>query len=54
MEHHEFANLALRSVLGPRQYQAAMSVGTTMRQEDVVNEAADLLREFGSHAQDGL
>jgi hypothetical protein len=38
----------LRSALGPRHYETAMNAGAQMRQEDAVNEAADLLREFGA------
>lgn len=42
--------LSIRSALGPRQYEAATNAGAQMRQEDVVNEAADQLREFGGSA----
>jgi hypothetical protein len=50
IRHNEMANSALRSALGPRQYDAATNAGAQMRQEDAVNEAADLLREFGAGA----
>jgi len=49
IRHNEFANAALRSALGASRYEAAMSAGAQMRQEDVVNEAAALLREFGAN-----
>jgi hypothetical protein len=48
--HNEFANSALRTALGIQQYEAATRLGAQMRQEDVINEAADLLREFGGGA----
>jgi predicted ATPase/DNA-binding winged helix-turn-helix (wHTH) protein len=54
IRHNEFVNSALRSALGIRQYEAATRVGAHMRQEDVVNEAADLLREFAGSAHDIL
>jgi predicted ATPase/DNA-binding winged helix-turn-helix (wHTH) protein len=55
IRHNEFANSALRSALGARQYEAATNAGAQMRQEDAVNEAADLLREFGGSAvENGL
>jgi predicted ATPase/DNA-binding winged helix-turn-helix (wHTH) protein len=54
IRHNELAHSALRSALGPRQYEAALSAGAQMRQEDVVNEAADLLREFGAGANAAL
>jgi predicted ATPase/DNA-binding winged helix-turn-helix (wHTH) protein len=50
IRHNESANAALRSALGMHQYEAAMSAGARMRQEDVVNEAAALLRELGAGA----
>jgi non-specific serine/threonine protein kinase len=50
VRHNELANSALRSALGPQQYEAATTAGVQMRQEDAVNEAADLLREFGGGA----
>jgi hypothetical protein len=49
IRHNEFANAALRSALGASRYEAAVSAGVQMRQEDVVNEAAALLREFGAN-----
>jgi predicted ATPase/DNA-binding winged helix-turn-helix (wHTH) protein len=48
--HHEFADQALRSALGSVAYEAAMNEGTKMREEDVMNEAAHQLREFGELA----
>ena len=53
-QHNEFANSALRSALGPREYEAATSLGAQTRQEDAVNEAADLLRAFSGGAGDCL
>jgi hypothetical protein len=49
-QHNEFANAALRTALGIRRYDAAVSAGAEMRQEDVVNEAAGLLCAFGAGA----
>jgi predicted ATPase/DNA-binding winged helix-turn-helix (wHTH) protein len=46
IRHNESANSVLQSALGLHQYEAATSLGAQMRQEDAVNEAADLLREF--------
>jgi predicted ATPase/DNA-binding winged helix-turn-helix (wHTH) protein len=54
IRHNEFASSALRLALGPRQYEALAGAGAQMRQEDVVNEAADLLWEFGGDASGGL
>jgi non-specific serine/threonine protein kinase len=48
IQHNEYAHSALRSALGPREYEAATTAGAQMRQEDAVNEAAELLREFGA------
>ena len=47
--HNESANAALRSALGVGRYVAAVTAGSRMRQEDVVNEAAALLREFAAN-----
>jgi non-specific serine/threonine protein kinase len=52
--HNEFANSSLRSTLGPQRYQALVSAGAQMRQEDVVNEAVDLLWQFGGDANGSL
>jgi predicted ATPase/DNA-binding winged helix-turn-helix (wHTH) protein len=49
-QHNEFANAALRTALGIRRHDAAVSAGAGMRQEDVVNEAAGLLCAFGAGA----
>jgi predicted ATPase/DNA-binding winged helix-turn-helix (wHTH) protein len=46
--HNEEANAALRSSLGRPHYEAAIGEGARMRQEDVVNEAAALLRKFSA------
>ena len=52
IRHNEFANTALRSAIGVGRYEAAVSAGARMREEDVVNEAATLLREFAASAGD--
>jgi predicted ATPase/DNA-binding winged helix-turn-helix (wHTH) protein len=52
VRHNEFANTALRSAVGVGRYEAAVNAGARMREEDVVNEAATLLREFGASAGD--
>ena len=54
IRHNELANSALRSALGPQQYEAATNAGAQMRQEDAVNEAADLLRGFAGNANASL
>lgn len=46
--HNEQANAAARSALGPRQYEEASAEGARMRQEDVVNQAAESLGEFSA------
>jgi UDP:flavonoid glycosyltransferase YjiC (YdhE family) len=46
--HNEDANAALRSSLDRQSYEAAISAGARMREEDIVNEAAQLLREFSA------
>jgi predicted ATPase/DNA-binding winged helix-turn-helix (wHTH) protein len=47
-QHNEIANAALRSALGKQQFEAATTAGARMREEDVVNEAAALLRVFAA------
>ena len=47
-QHHEAAQASVRAVLGPQLYAAAIGTGARMRTEDVVNDAAALLREFGA------
>jgi predicted ATPase/DNA-binding winged helix-turn-helix (wHTH) protein len=47
-QHNESAHAALRSMLGPSKYEEALSTGTRARAEDVVNEAAALLRQFAA------
>lgn len=54
IRHNELANAALRSTLGQQQYEVLASAGAQMRQEDVVNEAADLLWGFGGDVNDIL
>jgi predicted ATPase/DNA-binding winged helix-turn-helix (wHTH) protein len=46
--HNESANTRLRSTLGPNRYEALVSAGARMRAEDVINEAAEHLRQFGA------
>ena len=46
--HNESANARLRSTLGLKRYEALVSAGARMRAEDVINEAAELLRQFGA------
>jgi non-specific serine/threonine protein kinase len=46
--HNEEANTSLRAALGRQHYEAAFGEGARMRQEDVLNEAAELLREFSA------
>lgn len=48
VRHNEIANAALRCAQGEAQYEAAVSAGARMREEDAVNEAALLLREFAA------
>ncbi len=48
LQHNEAAHTVLRAVLGPEQYAAAISLGAGMRTDDVVNEAAAMLREFAA------
>jgi non-specific serine/threonine protein kinase len=49
-QHNESAHAALCSALGPARYEEALNIGTRMRAEDVVNEAATLLRQFAQSA----
>jgi tetratricopeptide (TPR) repeat protein len=46
--HNESARAALRSALGLARYEEAVTAGARMRAEDVVNEAAGLLQQFGA------
>jgi predicted ATPase/DNA-binding winged helix-turn-helix (wHTH) protein len=46
--HNESANAQLRSALGLSRYEALVGAGARMRTEDVINEAAEQLRQFGS------
>ncbi len=46
--HNDEAHAALRSSLGRQHYEAAIRSGAQMREEDIVNEAAALLREFSA------
>jgi hypothetical protein len=49
--HNEEANAELRSLLGQQRYEAAIREGVRMRQEDVVNQATELLGEFSAAAR---
>jgi len=46
--HNESANARLRSTLGLNRYEALIGAGARMHAEDVVNEAAERLRQFGA------
>jgi predicted ATPase/DNA-binding winged helix-turn-helix (wHTH) protein len=46
--HNESANAGLRSTLGLNRYEALVSAGARMRAEDVINEAAVRLWQFGT------
>ncbi|HWG70133.1 MAG TPA: winged helix-turn-helix domain-containing protein [Steroidobacteraceae bacterium] len=46
--HNESARARLRSALGPNRYDALVRAGARMRAEDVINEAAEYLRQFGA------
>jgi hypothetical protein len=46
--HNESAGTLLRSTLGRNRYEALVSAGARMRAEDVINEAAERLRQFGA------
>jgi predicted ATPase/DNA-binding winged helix-turn-helix (wHTH) protein len=48
--HNESAGARLRSTLGPDRYETLVSAGARMRTEDVINEAAEQLRQFGATA----
>ena len=48
--HNESAAARLRSTLGPDRYETLVSAGARMRTEDVINEAAEQLRQFGAMA----
>jgi tetratricopeptide (TPR) repeat protein len=48
--HNEAARSALQSSLGLARYEEVVSAGARMRAEDVVNEAAGLLRQFAAAA----
>jgi predicted ATPase/DNA-binding winged helix-turn-helix (wHTH) protein len=47
---NEHAHVALRSALGPVEYAAAIDAGVRLREEDAANEAAALLRHYGTGA----
>lgn len=49
--HSERAHAALRSALGADRYEDAVATGAGLRLEDVANEAAALLRQFGAGAK---
>ena len=46
--HNEFAKSTLRAALGSERYEAAVTVDAGVKEEDVSNEAAVLLHEFGA------
>jgi hypothetical protein len=46
--HNESASARLRSSLGLNRYAALVSAGARMRTEDVINQAAERLRQFGA------
>jgi predicted ATPase/DNA-binding winged helix-turn-helix (wHTH) protein len=46
--HNESAGARLRSTLGSNRYEALVSAGARMRTEDVINEAAERLRQYGA------
>jgi hypothetical protein len=50
IQHHEFANRELRTVLGTHEYDAGIAAGARLREEDAANQAAALLREFSATA----
>jgi predicted ATPase/DNA-binding winged helix-turn-helix (wHTH) protein len=47
LRHNESANAGLRSTLGLNRYEA-LREGAQLRAEDLINEAADRLRQFGA------
>jgi non-specific serine/threonine protein kinase len=46
--HNEAARGRLRSTLGSKRYDELVGAGARMRTEDVINEAAEHLRQFGA------
>ena len=48
VQHNGAAKAAMQAALGTRQFESAVLSGSRMRQEDIVNEAAGLLREFAA------
>jgi non-specific serine/threonine protein kinase len=46
--HNESAGARLRTVLGLNRYAALVSAGARMRTEDVINQAAERLQQFGA------
>jgi hypothetical protein len=48
VRHNESASAALRTDLGSNRYAALVSEGARMRTEDVINQAAERLRQFGA------
>jgi Tfp pilus assembly protein PilF len=46
--HNESAKSTLRAALGSERYEAAVTVDAGVKEEDVSNEAAVLLHEFGA------
>jgi tetratricopeptide (TPR) repeat protein len=48
LRHNESANARLRATLGADRYEALVNAGAGMRTEDVINEAAEHLRQFGA------
>jgi predicted ATPase/DNA-binding winged helix-turn-helix (wHTH) protein len=50
LHHNESTGARLRSTLGPNRYEALVGAGARMRTEDVINEAAERLRQFGTVA----
>lgn len=46
--HNESARASLRSTLGSNRYDALVSAGARLRTEDVINEAAEHLRQFAA------
>jgi predicted ATPase/DNA-binding winged helix-turn-helix (wHTH) protein len=48
--HNQDAHAELRTALDRKRYESATAEGARIRQEDIANEAAALLREFGTAA----
>ena len=46
IQHNESARTALQAALGTARYEDAVRTGSMNREEDVVNEAAAMLREL--------